>query len=237
MVVSQTSVTPAVRIYKECFVDKVNLQHIFELMAQTQDIIDISPPSDIICSLNLRPALATSGSTAHLYFVAWLINNLKPALTVELVAEPRDMHLASCESIEYLNPGGRCLTVSVRPGMEESQISSAGSSSAASPGVEGGGSDCSRANTPDFATVADFQDGVIDLLLFAGSHSYEVVKHDFAAWLPKLSPRGVVLCTGICESGDSGVRRFWEEVRREYPSFKLYARSRVGDAGGGWPDL
>ncbi len=63
------------------------------------------------------------------------------------------------------------------------------------------------------------EDGSVDLLHVDGLHTYEAVRHDFESWLPKLSPRAVVLFhdTNI-RGGDFGVFKFWDEMTRSYPN-------------------
>jgi len=67
-----------------------------------------------------------------------------------------------------------------------------------------------------------FGDKTIDLLHIDGSHSYVDVKEDFESWTPKLSEQCIVLChdTQVRERG-FGVYKFWDEIRRNYPSFEF----------------
>lgn len=38
----------------------------------------------------------------------------------------------------------------------------------------------------------DFADGSVDFLMLDGDHSYDAVRDDIAAWLPKMAPRSII---------------------------------------------
>lgn len=72
------------------------------------------------------------------------------------------------------------------------------------------------------AAAARFPLGSIDLLHLDGAHAYRSVREDFAAWLPRMSRRGVILFHDIAvRHSGFGVHRFWQEVREDYPHFQV----------------
>ena len=79
----------------------------------------------------------------------------------------------------------------------------------------------SELRTTTFAEAVDeFADGTIDLLHIDGTHTYEDVKRDFKAWLPKVSAEGIVLLHNVAvHDRGFGVWRLWEEIATPGQSF------------------
>ncbi len=79
----------------------------------------------------------------------------------------------------------------------------------------------SELRTTTFAeAVNEFADGTIDLLHIDGAHTYEDVKGDFKAWLPKVSAEGIVLLHDVAvHDRGFGVWRLWEEIAKPDQSF------------------
>jgi glycosyltransferase involved in cell wall biosynthesis len=77
--------------------------------------------------------------------------------------------------------------------------------------------------------AGQFADKEIDLLHIDGYHRYDVVRHDFETWRPKVSDRGIVLFHDISEhKADFGVFQLWEEVAVQYPSFTFRHEHGLG---------
>jgi hypothetical protein len=89
------------------------------------------------------------------------------------------------------------------------------------------------------AALRHFEDGSIDLLHIGDLRTYDAVRHDYEAWLPKLSANAVVLLhdTNVRE-GESGIFRFWNETAAGKPHFSFLHGCGLGVLGQGrnYPD-
>src|SRR5207344_2788783 len=88
----------------------------------------------------------------------------------------------------------------------------------------------SRLIRSTFAEAAEhFRDGSIDLLHLDGYHTYEAARADLEPWLPKLSPRGVVLLHDVnARERDFGVWQLWDELAHQYPHWEFYHGHGLG---------
>lgn len=66
--------------------------------------------------------------------------------------------------------------------------------------------------------IDKFDDNSIDILHIDGLHTYEAVKHDFENWIPKVKQEsGIIILHDVLEkTGDFGVYKLWEEIKKAY---------------------
>jgi O-antigen biosynthesis protein len=178
------------------------------------------------CSICLElPMRITTFSAWHEHtpFAMWLVATLRPRLIVELGTHYGDSYCAFCQAVRELKLETCCFAIDTWAG---------------DPHAGGYGpevlADLRAFHDPLYAsfshllqsTFADalqhFSDASIDLLHIDGYHTYEVVREDFTAWLPKMRRGGVVLFhdTNVRER-DFGVWRLWEEVKANHPHFEF----------------
>jgi hypothetical protein len=163
-----------------------------------------------------------SNWTEHIPFAMFLVDLLRPDLLVELGSYYGASYCAFCQAMKALHPTGRCYAVDTWQGDPHGGFygpEALADLRAHHDPLYGSFSHLLQ-GTFDEALPA-FRDGSIDLLHIDGYHTYEAVSHDFAAWRPKLSDRGVVLLHDI--SVDAfGIQAFWHEATARYPHFAFW---------------
>jgi hypothetical protein len=171
----------------------------------------------------------------HVPFAMHLVDLLRPQTVVELGVHFGVSYCAFCQAIQALGLEARCAGIDTWTGDEQSFLYG--------PEVLEGliahhdplyGSFSRLYQTTFDDARALFAPATIDLLHIDGCHTYDAVKHDFEAWLPRMSDRGVVVLH------DTNVRRpgfcvwlLWEELHARYPHFEFFHEHGLGILGVG----
>ncbi len=171
-----------------------------------------------------------SAWTAHVPFAHWIVGAIRPRLLVELGTHHGVSYAGFCEAVVQNQLATRCYAVDTWEGDEH-----------AGHYDESVYHDLKRFHDQRYAAFSEMlrctfdaaldymQDGSIDLLHIDGCHGYSEVRHDFEAWLPKLSDRAVVLFhdTNVRER-DFGVWRLFAELGERYPAFEFLHEYGLG---------
>lgn len=159
----------------------------------------------------------------HAPFASWVIDVLRPKTVVELGTHNGFSFFVFCEAAKRLGLSTELYALDSWEGDDQAGFYGQSVFESVSEVVASEYSDHAHLLKGYFSdSVSCFEDGTIDLLHIDGRHGYEDVAEDFAAYLPKLSPRAVVLFHDTNEFQDGfGVHRFWGELAARYPSFQF----------------
>ena len=198
---------------------KADRSHIEEISQSFEDIHWTSPRPDY-----------PSAWHGHIAFVQWLIKVTLPRVAVELGTQNGVSYAAMCHAVASLGLAARCYAVDTWKG--DAQTGPYGDM------VYKNLKEFNNTHFAGFSTLmrcffdealSNFAPGSIDLLHIDGLHTYEAVRHDFEAWLPKMSNCGVVLFHDTAvRKDDFGVWQLWEELQVRYPSFTFEHSAGLG---------
>jgi Methyltransferase domain len=170
--------------------------------------------------------IVNSGWLEHGPFAFWLMEQLKPKLTVELGTERGFSFGCFCQANKEMGIGGRVIAVDTWKGDEHAGfVDKLGDKiyqelqQHVAENYAGIG-ELKRMYFSD--ALKDVADGSVNLLHVDGRHFYDDAKEDHTTWIPKLAPGAVVLFhdTQVKTHG-FGVYRYWDELSRKYPSFEF----------------
>jgi SAM-dependent methyltransferase len=173
---------------------------------------------------------ARSAWLEHIPFAMFLVDLLRPDVLVELGAGAGDSYCVFCEAVDRLGLATRCYAL-------EAWTAAGGPQPLADlrthhDPMYGSFSQLLHGGLDEAA--ARFLDASVDLLHIRGSQAGGTARRAFDAWLPKMSPRGVILLHGIADrEGDGGAWHAWEDIKRSYPSLEFVPAKGLGIVGVG----
>lgn len=155
---------------------------------------------------------------AHLPLMSWLVNATRPGVVVELGMYSGDSFFAFCQIIEQYRLPAKCFTINTWDGGEHSGYYGEHLYRSILEYTEHHyGAFASVMRMSYDQALDSFSDGSIDLLSVGGMQPYELLRHTFDSWLPKLSDTSVVLLHNIYgKERYTGLRELWAELSPQY---------------------
>jgi|GEM_PF-914070 len=187
-------------------------------------------PDSLIQATRFKPRSieAPTNWCGHMPFAAWLTNQLKPGIFVELGTHTGNSYFSFCQSVIENDLETKCYAVDTWVGEEHSGYYGDEVYHQVSEHNQKHYAGFSRLLRMTFDEALDgFADASVDLLHIDGLHTYDAVRHDFESWLPRLAPGAVVLLHDInVRERGFGVWKLWEELKKRYPDHFEFIHSQ-----------
>ncbi len=180
-------------------------------------------------SLRYPEFLDYSAWIEHTPFAFWIVDAIRPGSFAELGTHQGQSYLTFCEALGEVQPA-QAYAIDTWQGDEHAGFYGAEILAKLRSNHDAKYGSFSRLLQMTFTEAAErIPDRSIDLLHIDGRHFADDVRHDFEEWLPKLSPRGVVLMhdTTVFERG-FGVHEVWADLQSKYPSFEFHHGHGLG---------
>ncbi|MGC9079737.1 MAG: class I SAM-dependent methyltransferase [Nanopusillaceae archaeon] len=161
----------------------------------------------------------------HTPFAYWFMKIFNPGIFVELGTHYGVSYFSFCKSVKDNDLSTKCYAVDnwlgdYHAGFYEDEVFNKVS-------------EYNKNNFSFFSSILRlsfdeavnyFSDKSIDMLHIDGYHTYESVKHDLEAWLPKMAPGAVILFHDInVRERNFGVWKLFEELKKEFDyTFEFY---------------
>lgn len=162
------------------------------------------------------------GWEEHTPFAMALIEMSRPRTLVELGVHSGDSYLAFCQAAARIQLEARFSGVDTWQGDAHAGFYGADVLQALRPKHAPYEGFSQLLQTTFDEAAAQVEPGSVDLLHIDGFHSYEAVRHDWDAWAPKVSSRGIVLFHDTCvRSRGFEVWKLWQELQAQHATFSF----------------
>jgi len=180
--------------------------------------------------LSAPSRVVQSAWAGHIPFAQWLVSALRPRFFVELGVHNGTSYCTFCHAVKELNLSTACFGIDTWKGDARTGHYSSEVFADLEEYHQHHYSAFSRLITSTFdEALSHFADGSIDLLHIDGVHTYEVVRHDFETWQPKLADSAAVLFHDInVREHDFGAWKLWTELKSRFPHFEFHHGHGLG---------